>query len=196
MTIPPPINSTPPPVYQKSNASDFQKVLIFVKTHKLAVSITLAVIGWFLLFAVGCGQTNKYQALASLSTSEAQKIAEYTPVIKVVTVTPTETPLYTPTITPTATITPTPTNTLQPTATTDPLKLPFTDGIYLVNVAVAPGVWLSDGTADDCYWSINTMTGSIIDNHFGFAGGTMYVSSSAFSITTEDCGTWSYYAAP
>ena len=66
------------------------------------------------------------------------------------------------------------------------------DGFYLVNVDIAPGIWQSLGTQDDCYWEISTKTGDIIDNHFGMAGGTMYIAASAYQVMMEDCGTWTY----
>jgi hypothetical protein len=66
------------------------------------------------------------------------------------------------------------------------------DGFYLVNLEIAPGLWRSQGTQDDCYWEIDTRTGDIINNHFGMAGGTMYIPESAFQVRLEDCGTWVY----
>jgi hypothetical protein len=71
-----------------------------------------------------------------------------TPKIVIVTATYTATPLYTPTIT----NTPLPTRT--PVPTIDPLKKNKSAGIYLVNVDIAPGVWRSNGTQDNCYWKI------------------------------------------
>ena len=110
----------------------------------------------------------------------------YTPNIVIVTATFTSTPKYT------ATITLTPTNTATPTNTQDPTKTDKKDGFYLVGSEIAPGVWRSNGTQDDCYWEISTSTGDIIDNHFGMAGGTMYVPSSGFQVWVEDCGMWTY----
>ena len=59
---------------------------------------------------------------------------------------------------------------------------------------MAPGLWFSDGTADDCYWEI-TPTGSsdIIDNHFGSAGGSVTLSAGQ-QFDTEDCGSWTLQA--
>ena len=110
----------------------------------------------------------------------------YTPNIVVVTATYTSTPKYTPTITLT------PTSTATPTNTQDPTKTDKYDGFYLVGSEIAPGVWRSNGTQDDCYWEVSTSTGDIISNHFGMAGGTMYVPSSGFQVMLEDCGTWTY----
>ncbi len=111
----------------------------------------------------------------------------YTPKIVVVTATFTETPKYTPTITET------PTKTATLTSTPDPTKTDKRPGFYLVGSEIAPGVWRSSGTSDTCYWSITTQTGNIINNHFGMAGGTMYVPSSGFQVELDaDCGTWTY----
>jgi hypothetical protein len=101
-----------------------------------------------------------------------------------------------PTITLTPTITQTPTKTLTPTKTPDPLLAIHGDGIYLVNVDIAPGVWRSQGTGDICYWEITTKTGDIINNHFGMAGGTAYISPLAFQVTFQDCGDWIYLGPP
>lgn len=111
----------------------------------------------------------------------------YTPKIVIVTATLTNTPLYT------STITETPTNTATLTRTPDPTKTDKHPGFYLVGEEIAPGVWRSLGTSDSCYWSITTQTGSIINNHFGMAGGTMYVPTSGFQVELDaDCGTWTY----
>jgi len=114
------------------------------------------------------------------------KVPTYTPEIRIVTATFTPTPLFTPTETATPTTTPT------FTATTDPLKQPRRDGIFLVGIEIAPGVWDSDGTGDSCYWEVSTATGNIISNHFGLAGGTVYIPSSAFQVMFDDCGMWKW----
>ena len=117
--------------------------------------------------------------------------------IVVVTVTNTATPLYTPTITETPTLTVPPTNTAAPTGTKDPTQLDKGAGFYLVTDDIAPGVWRSDGTTDTCYWEITRKDGGIVSNHFGMAGGTMYIPTSAFQVQMKsECGTWTYIGAP
>ena len=114
-----------------------------------------------------------------------------TPIIKLVTPTYTFTPIYT------ATATIPPTETPKPSPTPDPLKTNKKPGIYLVNVTIAPGVWLSLGTGTNCYWEITTRTGDIINNHFGMAGGTCYIPPSAFQVTFEkECGNWQFLQEP
>lgn len=104
-----------------------------------------------------------------------------TPQIIVVTATSSPTPVASPTITST------------PTATPDPLEADKEAGFYLVGTEIAPGVWRSNGAGDNCYWAVTTKTGDIIDNHFGKAGGTMYVPPNGFQVELKDnCGTWSY----
>jgi hypothetical protein len=120
-----------------------------------------------------------YPTLTSLPT--------YTPEIIVVTATFTKTPKYT------ATITLTPTDTSTPTPTEDPTKTKKSPGFYLVGDEISPGVWRSLGTSDSCYWSITDRTGDIINNHFGMAGGTMYIPTSAFQVELDaDCGSWEF----
>ena len=107
--------------------------------------------------------------------------------IIVVTVTNTATPLYTPTITDT------PTATIPPTATKDPLQMDKGPGFYLIGVDIAPGVWRSTGTNDNCYWEVTRDTGKTISNHFGMAGGTMYLPTTAFQVSMDaECGTWTF----
>lgn len=102
-----------------------------------------------------------------------------------------------PSLTPTITLTPTktlpPTNTPTKKPTTDVTKLDKKPGFYLVGKEIAPGVWRSSGDLDDCYWEITTKTGDIIDNHFGMAGGTMYIPQSAFQVRLDkECGDWTW----
>ena len=111
----------------------------------------------------------------------------FTPNIIIVTPTATETSIYT------ATITNTPTETATPSPTKDPITEDKKPGFYLVGEEIALGVWRSQGTSDTCYWAVTTKTGSIIDNHFGMAGGTMYVPSHGFQVELDaDCGIWKY----
>jgi len=108
---------------------------------------------------------------------------------RVVIVTPTYT--ATPLFTPTNTLTPT--QTIPPTPTPDPLKTIKGPGYYLVGKDIASGVWRSNGTGNDCYWEIDTLTGDIINNHFGLAGGTMYIPPTAFQVRMEaGCGNWAF----
>jgi len=117
------------------------------------------------------------------ANTQTPEIRYYT---RVVTASSTPTPLHTPTITNTPTKTPTSTPTL------DPLKKGRGDGIYLVGVDIAPGVWRSDGTGSSCYWEITNAYGDIINNHFGLAGGTAYISASAFQVMFRNCGYWTW----
>jgi hypothetical protein len=108
-----------------------------------------------------------------------------------VTATYTSTPRFTPTITLT------PTTTLIPTSTPDPLTRDKSPGLFLVGVDIAPGVWRSQGGGEDCYWERTTKTGDIIDNYFGMAGGTIYVSPSDFQVRLEKaCGVWVHMGPP
>ena len=133
----------------------------------------------------------KEETLTELDSKYESKQSE-TPIVvyKEITQTLTATPQYTPTIT----NTPLPTNTLTPTI--DPLKKPKGDGFYLVGVDIAPGVWRSKGTGDDCYWEVTQADGDIIDNHFGMAGGTAYIPVNGFQVRFEDCGTWEFVQNP
>jgi hypothetical protein len=81
--------------------------------------------------------------------------------------------------------------------TADPLYVDHDPGIYLVNVDIAPGVWRSQGNGEDCYWQRSDKAGDIIDNHFGFAGGTIYIAPSDFSVDlATECGAWTFLSPP
>jgi len=126
-----------------------------------------------------------------------------------VTVTPTPTPENSPTSTLTPTITPTPTETPTPTNTPTPTQTPNlsltataqamgvlasskTDGFYLVGVDIAPGKWHSTGSGDGCYWLRQDSNQKILDNHFGYAGGTMTIRATDYEVQMDDCGRWIY----
>src|SRR5690242_1563843 len=74
--------------------------------------------------------------------------------------------------------------------TVDPSEQQKSDGFYLVGSEIAPGVWRSTGRNDQCYWSVTTRTGDIIENHYGMSGGTMYVPANAFQVELQGCGRW------
>lgn len=121
--------------------------------------------------------------------------------IIVVTATSSPTPRFTSTITPTPSETPLPSSTPNATQTAKAqaeahLTQSRGSGFYLVGVDIAPGVWRSQGSQDDCYWSVTRKNGDIIDNHFGMAGGTAYISASAFQVEFDDCGTWEFLSPP
>jgi len=100
------------------------------------------------------------------------------PVIIVVTETPTSTPEFSPT---------------PPGPTVDVLFADKAPGFYLVGVDIGPGSWRSNGSGDNCYWNITTKTGETIKNHFGMAGGTMYIAAEAYQVQMDsECGTWTY----
>ncbi len=169
----------------------------------------------FLFLAAGCApsesaiQTPVAGTLAAIPTQTA-----YPTLTKYPTLTPNNTATPYPTYTlpatqtqwvivVTATNTPTPINSPTPTMiptetfTVTPTKDPLTEdkkkGFYLVGIDIATGIWRSSGESDSCYWSITTRTGNIINNHFGMAGGTMYISSNAYQVEMNaDCGTWTY----
>ena len=73
------------------------------------------------------------------------------------------------------------------------LKEPKRDGIWTVGLEIAAGKWRSSGTGDDCYWqrSPDGQPDSIIDNHFGNAGGSVTLRAGEEFETTR-CGTWEY----
>ncbi len=215
MNTPPPLSSKVPPSFPNKTEKSQNSFIGFIRSHKLLVAILVAALGWFLLITVSSSQSKQIQSLSREATANSIALGTYqsnenltnqilsaTAKIIIVTPTLTFTPIYTATITltPTNTIPPTntplPTMTPRPTNTSNPLKLPKFDGNYLVGVDIAPGVWRSMGNSSNCYWEVTTKTGGIIDNYFGMAGGTAYISPNAFAVMFEDCGVWEFYAEP
>lgn len=165
--------------------------------NKISIIIILAI------FLGGCGaspqaiQSAVIQTLSALPTTTPYptytSAPSSTPIILVVTAT---LPPFTPMPSNTPTITPTPTKTLTPRPTQDPLKVPHGDGVYLVGVDIAAGVWRSEPGNSDCYWKRDSRTGDIIDNYYGQSGGTIYISPTDFEIHLERCGTWTFLSNP
>jgi hypothetical protein len=86
--------------------------------------------------------------------------------------------------------------TTPPTNTPSPLYAIHTPGFYLVNIDIAPGIWRSTVRGDGCYWEITNTKGDIIDNHFGMAGGTIYLSATAYQVQLgPECGDWQFLPA-
>lgn len=153
---------------------------------------------------------------------EVTRLVEITRIVeKIVTATFTPTPENSPTpsntptasITPTAsntpTITPTPSNT--PTSTPSPLPTstpdlaqtatieaygilgsPKNNGFFTVGTEILPGKWHSTGAGDSCYWARLDINQDIEDNHFGIAGGTVFIRETDYEVQFEDCGMWEY----
>ena len=123
-----------------------------------------------------------------------------------------------PTNTPRPTSTPKPTNTIGPSRTPFPTITPLppdaltataqykldlilygdhNPGVYLVNVDIGAGIWRNSSSSDSCYWKRSDKYGEIIDNYFGFGGGTIYIAPTDFSVELDkDCGVWTYFSPP
>lgn len=66
-------------------------------------------------------------------------------------------------------------------------------GFYLVPSEIKPGTWKSDGNHDFCYWQVAKADGTIMQNYFGMAGGSMYVPPNAYEVQlAEECGNWTF----
>lgn len=69
---------------------------------------------------------------------------------------------------------------------------PKGDGFYTVGIEIAPGRWESTGSGDGCYWSRLDGNQSILDNHFGNAGGSITIRASDYEVEFNSCGNWEY----
>jgi hypothetical protein len=96
--------------------------------------------------------------------------------------------------TPTPQFSPTPT--LSPTVTLSPLFAIHSPGFYLIGIDIAPGIWRSTINGDECYWAVTTAKGDIINNHYGMAGGTIFISATGYQVELgPKCGDWIYLSA-
>lgn len=119
------------------------------------------------------------------------------------------TPSATPTVTNTPTVTPVPTDTATPTMTPVPtatpdvaqtatveaygaLAEPKGSGFFTVGVEILPGKWRSTGNSDGCYWARLDANQGLLDNHFGYSGGTINIQPTDYEVELSDCGTWIY----
>ncbi len=134
------------------------------------------------------------------SVVEVTRLVELTRVVEqVVTQTPAPTPendsspsnTLTPTPSPTPAITPNPAQVTTVEAS-DMLSAPKTDGIFSVGVDILPGKWRSTGISTDCYWARLDVNQDLLDNHLGFAGGTVNILETDYAVEFENCGTWEY----
>ena len=66
------------------------------------------------------------------------------------------------------------------------------DGFYLVGIDIAPGRWETTGKGSDCYWARLDISGNIIANNFGYAGGTVTIQDTDFQLEFDGCGTVVY----
>jgi len=65
-------------------------------------------------------------------------------------------------------------------------------GFYTVGVEIAPGYWRSTGVGGGCYWERLDEYQDILGNHFGRAGGTIYIGPYDYEVHFNDCGMWEY----
>jgi hypothetical protein len=75
------------------------------------------------------------------------------------------------------------------------LQLPKEDGVFRVNIDIAPGRWksMSDATeTQSCYWARISTDGSIIQNYFGYGGTSLYIYKSDFAVEFKDCSVMVY----
>jgi hypothetical protein len=71
---------------------------------------------------------------------------------------------------------------------------PFGDGIYIVGVDIAPGLWRNSDSSDGCYWARLSGFGGTLDeiiaNEFSEAIQTVRIVSTDRGFETEGCGVW------
>jgi len=73
-----------------------------------------------------------------------------------------------------------------------PSEQPKGDGFYQVGVDIAPGLWRSTGTGDECYWERLDENQEILDNHYGAAGGSVKIRSTDYEVQFKGCGRWEF----
>lgn len=68
-------------------------------------------------------------------------------------------------------------------------KTSFGEGVWEVNVDIAPGKYKSAG-GQSCYWKKNRANGDIIDNYIGAGPAVVVIEASVFTFTTSNCEEW------
>ncbi len=180
------------------------------------VFVALALLGGIaaLLFGPRLVQAQSVAAANIIETGVAATLNARRSAVPPATATPmsTDTPVPTATFTATASLTPTTPNTNTPTSLPENktatalaatqtataevlarLTAPKPDGVYLVGIDIAPGVWRSvPGASDNCYWARVDKNQEINDNYLGASGGAVTIRASDFEFQSVRCGEWTY----
>lgn len=146
-------------------------------------------------FLAGSLITNQIKTSPSITKISITQLAitQISTQLAITQISPTQLPTYTnppPTIIiVTATPQPIPTNT--PIINTN---TPIPDPLYGDH---NPGIWRNNGNSEKCYWAIKDRTGKILDNFFGYTGGTIYIPPDEYEVELDkECGTWTYIEPP
>ncbi|HXF56339.1 MAG TPA: hypothetical protein VNO34_01945 [Actinomycetota bacterium] len=71
---------------------------------------------------------------------------------------------------------------------------PFSDGIYIVGVDIAPGLWRNSDSSGGCYWARLSGFGGTLDeiiaNEFSESIQTVRIAATDRGFETEGCGVW------
>lgn len=76
-------------------------------------------------------------------------------------------------------------------ANTNPFA-PKSDGYHRVGIDIAPGLWRSNGSNDDCFWERLNSRDEAYDSHFGYAGGSVRIRENDDRVRFVNCATWTY----
>lgn len=105
----------------------------------------------------------------------------------------TQTAAAQPSVTSATTSSPTPTLAASATLSIDPTG-PHGDGVYLVGVDIAPGVWRPIAGDQDrfCYWARRKYDGIILGSFYGPSGSEVLLRTTDYEVEFDGCGVWVY----
>lgn len=70
---------------------------------------------------------------------------------------------------------------------------PHGDGIYLVGVDIAPGLWRSISSESGfCYWARRKYDGIILSSYYGLPETELLIRVSDYEVELDGCGVWVY----
>lgn len=138
-----------------------------------------------LLLLASCASPVAEEALATAIAVEAAARTQTAAALPTETGTPAFIGTPTPTALPAAALT----ATAQAFATQ-----PHGDGVYLVNVTIAAGLWRSIPQDQDryCYWARHKYDGIILGSHYAPGGSEVLIRPTDYEVEFDGCGMWVY----
>lgn len=156
-----------------------------METGEVGIALRLALLAGLALLAACGGAQGAGFTEAELATAMAEVAAEFT-----------ETAEAEPTSTPAPTETAPAAGSARTTPELSPTG-PHGDGMYVVGVEIAPGLWRSIRTPDMdterfCYFSRRKYDGVLLGSYYGLPGPNLLIRPGDYEVEMDGCGMWVY----